>query len=92
MQKMSRDYISARTTYVMWSEERLWNVGVLLRVRLSSLVGIVFISGLFSIAEEYWMSHCGKATVGKLKQFNFVVKWKYKVALFLNQGTQSLDS
>jgi hypothetical protein len=35
---MNRDRISATTTYVMWCEERLWNVGVLQGVRLSNLV------------------------------------------------------
>jgi hypothetical protein len=40
---MNRD-VSATTTYVMWSEERLWNVGVLQTVRLSSLLLSVFIS------------------------------------------------
>jgi hypothetical protein len=34
----NRVHISARTTYVMWNEERLWNFGVLLRVRLFNLV------------------------------------------------------
>jgi hypothetical protein len=33
--KMKQDHISAWTTYVMWREERLLNVGVLQRVRLS---------------------------------------------------------
>jgi hypothetical protein len=36
--KVNRDHISARTTCVMWPEERLWNVGVLQRVRLFKLV------------------------------------------------------
>jgi hypothetical protein len=34
---MNRDHIIAGTTYVMWCDERLWNVGVLQRVSLSSL-------------------------------------------------------
>jgi hypothetical protein len=40
---MKRDHISARTTYVMWREERLWNVGVLQRVRLSSIIVVVVV-------------------------------------------------
>jgi hypothetical protein len=39
---MNRNNISATTTYVMWREERLWNVGVLQRVRLSILVKFYF--------------------------------------------------
>jgi hypothetical protein len=35
---MNRDYISVTTTNVIWREERLWNVGVIQRVRLSYLV------------------------------------------------------
>jgi hypothetical protein len=35
---MNRYYISARTTYLMLREERLLNVGVLQRVRVSNLV------------------------------------------------------
>jgi hypothetical protein len=38
---MTRDHISA-TTYVMWREERLWDVGVLQRVRPCSPVTVVF--------------------------------------------------
>jgi hypothetical protein len=38
MTTISREHISSTTTYVMWREERLWNVGVLQRVRLSNLV------------------------------------------------------
>jgi hypothetical protein len=35
---MNRDHISARTTYLMWREEHLWDSGVLEKVPLSSLV------------------------------------------------------
>jgi hypothetical protein len=35
---MNWDHITAKTTYVMWREEHLWNFGVLQRVRLSSLI------------------------------------------------------
>jgi hypothetical protein len=40
---MHWDHISATTTYVMWHEERFWDVGVLQRVLVSNLVkkGIV---------------------------------------------------
>jgi hypothetical protein len=40
--KINRDHIRARTTYVIWREERLWNVGVLERVRLSKIVYFTF--------------------------------------------------
>jgi hypothetical protein len=35
---MNRDYISAKTTYVMWREESLWDVGVLQSIYLSNSV------------------------------------------------------
>jgi hypothetical protein len=35
---MTSDHISARTTYVMWREEHLWNVTILQRVHLSNVV------------------------------------------------------
>jgi hypothetical protein len=35
---VASDHISATTTYVVWGEERLWNVSVLQRAHLSSLV------------------------------------------------------
>jgi hypothetical protein len=35
---MNRDDIIARTIYVMWHEERLWNVGVLQGVHFSNPV------------------------------------------------------
>jgi hypothetical protein len=35
---INRNHVSATTTYVIWREERLWNVRVLQRVRLSNLV------------------------------------------------------
>jgi hypothetical protein len=35
---MALDRISATITYAMWHEERLWNVSVLQRVHISSLV------------------------------------------------------
>jgi hypothetical protein len=35
---VTSDHISATLTYVMWREERLWNVSVLQRVHLSSRV------------------------------------------------------
>jgi hypothetical protein len=44
---MNWDHISARTVYMMWRDERLWNVGVLKRVRLFRLV--VSISSISTI-------------------------------------------
>jgi hypothetical protein len=38
---MNWDRISATTTYVMWREERVLNVGVLQIVRLSNLVVVI---------------------------------------------------
>jgi hypothetical protein len=35
---MNLDRINTRTTYAMWHEERLWNVGVLQSVRLFNLL------------------------------------------------------
>jgi hypothetical protein len=35
---MTSDHISATMTYVMWREERLWNVSVLQRVHLPNIV------------------------------------------------------
>jgi hypothetical protein len=40
---MNLDHISA-TTYVIWRQERLWEVDVLQRVRISSLVRVLHVS------------------------------------------------
>lgn len=38
------EHIDAGTTYVVWREERLWNVGVLQRIRLSIIVCLFSVS------------------------------------------------